>query len=129
MKSYRLVPFLTLVFVCAMIVAVRSDDANHIVSCPVDGCGNAPPTERVTSNDPKSALQVDATGFYWLQPDLGGKSVVRGCPLSGCSTDSQTLTTNDAWMFALDERYVYWASTQEDGGFTQYVRRVEKPSP
>ena len=37
MKSYRLVPFLTLVFVCAMIPAVRADDANHIVSTAVNG--------------------------------------------------------------------------------------------
>lgn len=104
-------------------------DSNHIVSCPVAGCGDFAPQQVVSSNDEKEGLQVDATGLYWQQSDLGNKFSVRYCPLTGCGTNSLILTANNVHAFALDATDVYWTEAGPGGDLPQTVRRVAKPAP
>jgi hypothetical protein len=96
-------------------------DSNHVVSCPISGCGDTSPAQVVTSNDGKTGLQVDTIGIYWQQLDLGGKSSVHFCPLTGCGAISTTVTANNVYAFALDDSYVYWMDFRT-------IYRVAKPA-
>jgi hypothetical protein len=54
---------------------------------------------------------VDASGIYWVNGTTG--KVLRCDTLTGCSGSGETLAVGQigAWRIALDEDFVYWATT------------------
>jgi len=112
------------------------DQSFQVVSCPLETCQSQSPTP-LTSNQPKWGLTVDASGLYWLDRS-GGTDVVMHCPLGGCSSEPQALTTGHVlgtwsygYPYALDSTYLYWQERRGKTGDTldtRSVRRMRKPT-
>ena len=111
------------------------DDSNQIVSCVLSECGDSAPTPLVATGAPKSWLQVDERGLYWLQTDSYPEPTLvslRFCPLSGCAagTEPASLASNHVRSYVLSPSYVYWDESISDTVIvdTGLIYRMPKPA-
>src|SRR5262249_17130104 len=147
MKSYRLVPYLTLSFVCAMIVAVRSDDSNHVVSTAINGhelrqwevtgpWGGDVRALVASPTDSDTFYLGTADGQIFNSTD-GGRSCRRlkpGLDKRGLSVDTIVIDPRDsnviyagAWPVARDEQGGVFKSTDR-GGHWKLLEATKKLS-
>jgi hypothetical protein len=108
------------------------DASAHILSCPLAGCGDSPPTQWVGSGDQKSTLQVDDVGLYWLEPSIGsiGEQVLRFCAFAKCSSgDSVAVIDKSVYQYELNGPFIYWGEPSADTGYPRSIQRIAKPAP
>lgn len=89
-------------------------DSGAILSCPLSGCRGAPQVVVAPVRAP-SALLVDQGELYILHESDAFKYAVSSCALAQC--DRTTLIADGIDvpnLFALDDRYLYTATTAQD---------------
>ena len=97
----------------------------QLLSCPLDGCGEAEPQVIVSSGADKGTPRADESGVFWLE---GQNREVHYCPFTGCSEPLVLTVGGASGAFAIDSRYLYWVH-RDDSGFGQNIVRRLKPAP
>jgi len=112
------------------------DSDAHILSCPVEGCGDSIPNELVSGSDLKSDLRVDDAGLYWTEAN-GAVSpgrvsqALHFCAFARCALgDSTVVIDKPVFQYELNGQFIYWAETADDDiGYPRRVERIPKPAP
>ncbi|HWZ90358.1 MAG TPA: hypothetical protein VNW92_15955, partial [Polyangiaceae bacterium] len=112
------------------------DSSAHILSCPLEGCGDSIPTELVSSDDQKAELQVDDAGLYWTEangvvPPGRESRALRFCAFARCAVgESIVLIDKPIYQYELNGQFIYWAEIPADDiGYPRTIERLAKPAP
>jgi hypothetical protein len=108
------------------------DSQMHILSCPLEGCGDSAPAELVSTDEQKFSLHADESGLYWLvMVHAGGYfgGALHFCAFDRCPMgESITVIDKQVNEYAFNGPFVYWTPVSPTGAAGETIERVAKPS-
>jgi len=107
--------------------------AGSIQRCPLTGCGGAPEVVLAPIRSPM-ALLIDGSELYYIHETEPYQYALSSCSLPTCEPSNPLIEHLSANLVAVDDEYVYTASTDQDtnplsnnGDFFGKIRRIPKP--
>ena len=110
------------------------DSRDHILSCPLEGCGDSVPAQLVASSVQMAQLSVDESGLYWTEPMLLSSGHVGGslhfCAFANCASGESTVVIDKPiYEYLLNGPFIYWTQVPDDDtGYPTTIQRIAKPS-